>query len=114
MSQTQQFKYLRRKPTSSYKQLFVHDEKGRYIAARTLYGMLVRESEPMTLEEIAADYDLPPEAVKEAIAYCESDPPELAEDYAADERHALRRQQALPTSGASSTAFRLATSQDRI
>jgi hypothetical protein len=34
------------------------------------------------VEEIAADYGLPVEAVKEAIAYCESNPPELLRDYA--------------------------------
>ena len=32
------------------------------------------------LEEIAADYSLPLEAVKEAIAWCQSDPPELREE----------------------------------
>ena len=47
--------------------------------------MHVNEEMPMTLEEIAADYDLPLEAVAEAIAYCESDPPELAEDYAREQ-----------------------------
>ena len=36
----------------------------------------------MSVEEIAAEYSIPAEAVQEAIAYCESDPPELAEDYA--------------------------------
>ncbi len=36
----------------------------------------------MTVEEIAAEYNIPAEAVREAIAYCQSDPPELAEDYA--------------------------------
>jgi hypothetical protein len=39
----------------------------------------------MTPELIAADYDLPLEAVQEAIAYCEWNPPELAEDYAREE-----------------------------
>ena len=39
----------------------------------------------MTIEAIAADYNLPLEAVQEAIAYCESNPPELARDYARDE-----------------------------
>jgi hypothetical protein len=39
----------------------------------------------MTPEEIAADCDLPLEAVLEAIAYCESKPPEIAEDFAAEE-----------------------------
>ena len=77
-----QYKYLARKPKSSYKQLFIKD---RWISARTLYGKYAREEEPMTPEEIAADYDLPLEAVREAIAYCESNPPELAEDYAREE-----------------------------
>src|SRR6266436_5712850 len=76
------YKYLVRKPKSVYKQLFI---KQRWISARTLYGMYAREESPMTPEEIAADYDLPLEAVQEAIAYCESNPAELASDYAAEE-----------------------------
>ena len=76
------YKYLARKPKSVYRQLFVKD---RWISARTLYGMYVNEEMPMTPEEVAADYDLPLEAVLEAIAYCESNPPELASDYAAEE-----------------------------
>ncbi len=40
----------------------------------------------MTPEEIAADYDLPLEAVLEAIAYCQTDPPEISEDFAREER----------------------------
>lgn len=74
--------YLDRKPGSVYRQLFV---KGRNIAARTLYADFVREEEPRTPEQIAADYDLPVEAVREAIAYCDSDPPEFQEDWAAEE-----------------------------
>jgi uncharacterized protein (DUF433 family) len=73
------YKYLARKPKSVYKQLFISE---RWIAARTLYGMYAREESPMTPDEIAADFDLPLEAVREAIAYCESNPPELAEDFA--------------------------------
>lgn len=76
------YKYLARKPKSAYKQLFV---KERWISARTLYGMYARDESPMTPAEIAADFDLPLEAVQEAIAYCESSPPELAEDYAREE-----------------------------
>ena len=76
------WKYLDRKPGSSYKQLFV---KGRNIAARTLYGCYMSEEEPMTPEEIASDRDLPLEVVLEAIAYCETNPPEIAEDWAYDE-----------------------------
>jgi uncharacterized protein (DUF433 family) len=73
------YKYLTRKPKSVYKQLFIKD---RWISARTLYGMYVNEELPMTPEEIAADYNLPLDAVLEAIACCESHPPELAEDFA--------------------------------
>ena len=76
------YKYLARKPKSVYKQLFI---KERWIAARTLYGMYAREESPMTPEQIAADYDLPLEAVQEAIAYCESNPPELLDDYAREQ-----------------------------
>src|SRR6266581_8406400 len=77
-----QYKYLTRKPKSVYKQLFIKD---RWVSARTLYGMYVNEEMPMTAEEIAADYDLPLEAVLESIAYCESNPPELAQDYAREQ-----------------------------
>jgi uncharacterized protein (DUF433 family) len=77
------YKYLERRPCSLYKQLFV---KGTRIRARTLYGWYASEEEPkMTPEEVAADFGVPLEAVLEAIAYCESDPPEIAEDFAAEE-----------------------------
>ena len=75
------YQYLTRKPKSLYRQLFVKD---RWIAARTLYGMSLGE-DAMTPEEIAADYDLPLQAVLEAIAYCQSNPPEIPEDYMAEE-----------------------------
>ena len=39
----------------------------------------------MTPEQIAVEYGLPLAAVKEAIAYCESNPPEIAEDFAREE-----------------------------
>jgi uncharacterized protein (DUF433 family) len=78
------WKYLARDPKAPrYRQLFV---KGRRIAARTLYGMYVSQEEPkMTADEIAADYDIPVGAVLEAIAYCESNPPEIQQDWEADE-----------------------------
>ena len=77
-----QYVFLARDPGSSYKQLAV---KGRGIHARTLYGRFMSEEDPMTPEEIAADYDLPLEAVREAIAYCQSNPPEIAEDFRREE-----------------------------
>ena len=75
------YHYLAPNPKSTYKQLFV---KGTRIRARVLYGWYACE-EPMTPDEIADDYGLPVEAVKEAITYCESKPPELQEDYRREE-----------------------------
>jgi uncharacterized protein (DUF433 family) len=82
-SSTTTWKYLARDPKSSYKQLSI---QGRRIRARTLYGRYMSAEEPMTPEEIALDYDLPLEAVKEAIAYCQTDPPEIKEDFEREER----------------------------
>ena len=79
------FNYLAPDPDSSYRQLRV---KGRRIFARTLYGLTVGEEGRLTPEEVAADYGLPLQAVQEAIAYCESNPPEIAEDWAMDEARA--------------------------
>jgi uncharacterized protein (DUF433 family) len=73
--------HLAPNPKSAYKQLFV---KGTRIRARVLYGWHACE-EPMTPEEIACEFGLPVAAVREAIAYCESNPPELLEDYAREE-----------------------------
>ena len=40
----------------------------------------------MTAEQIAADMNLPLEAVQEAIAYCQGDPREIKEDFEREER----------------------------
>ena len=77
MNDNHVWKHLSRKPKSVYKQLFVKD---RWIAARTIYGQTVGE-DARTPEELAADYGLPLEVVLESIAYCESQPPELMEDW---------------------------------
>lgn len=77
-----QYEFLERNPKSNYKQLFV---KGTRIRARILYGQYMSEEEPRTLEEIAADYNLPVEAVRQAIAYCDTDPVEIREDFALEE-----------------------------
>ena len=74
--------YLALKQGSAYRQLFI---KGRNIAARTLYGLYMSGEEPRSPEQIAADYGLPLEAVREAIAYCQSDPPEIREDWEREE-----------------------------
>jgi uncharacterized protein (DUF433 family) len=78
MSPAPPYKYLAPNPKSSYKQLFV---KGTRIRARVLYGCHRCEEDPRTPEQIAEDYNLSVKAVKEAITYCASDPPELLEDY---------------------------------
>lgn len=77
------WQYLTSNPRSCYKQLFV---KGTRIRARVLYGMFMSAEEPMTPEVIAADFNLPLAAVKEAIAYCQSNPPEIAQDFHREER----------------------------
>src|SRR5438552_15321520 len=77
------WKWLERDTKSSLKQLSIKD---RRIRARTLYGMFVNDEYPRTPEQIAADYDLPVEAVLEAIEYCQTDPPEIREDFEAEER----------------------------
>jgi uncharacterized protein (DUF433 family) len=83
MSSTQtKWQYLERDPKSSYHQLSI---KGRRVKARTLYGQYVNAEEPRTIEDLAESYGIPIEAVKEAIAYCETDPPEIREDFAREE-----------------------------
>lgn len=81
-SVSMQYKFLEPNPRSNYKQLFV---RGTRIMARMLYGQYMSEEEPQTVEEIAANYGLPVEAVQEAIAYCDTDPIEIREDFAREE-----------------------------
>ncbi len=76
------WKYLEPRPKSFYRQLFI---KGTRIRARILYGQYMNEESPMTPEEIAADRGLPLEAVKEAIAYCQTNPPEIEQDFRREE-----------------------------
>jgi hypothetical protein len=78
------YKYLWPKRNSVYKQLFI---LGR-IAPWIIYGAYVNEEEPMTMEEIAFDRDLPLEAVQEAIAYYESNPPDMLEDFRREDARA--------------------------
>ena len=49
------WRYLAPQPKSCYKQLFV---KGTRIRARVLYGMFMSAEEPMTPEQIAAEFIL--------------------------------------------------------
>lgn len=77
------WQYLAPNPRSLYTQLFI---KGKRIRARDLYGHFMSAEEPWTPELIAEQYDLPIEAVKEAIAYCQTDPPEIKKDFEREER----------------------------
>jgi uncharacterized protein (DUF433 family) len=77
------WQYLAPNPNSSYQQLFI---KGTRIRARVLYGMFMSAEEPMTPEQIAAEFGLPAEAVKEAIAYCQGNPPEIGQDFERETR----------------------------
>jgi uncharacterized protein (DUF433 family) len=77
------WQHLAPNPNSCYTQLFV---KGTRIRARVLYGMFMSADEPMTGEEIAAESSLPLEAVKEAIAYCQGNPAEIAHDFEREAR----------------------------
>lgn len=76
-SSTTTYKHLERNPRSAYRQLFI---KGTRIRARVLYGMYKSEEEPRTAEEIADDFNLPVEAVREAITYCDGKPEEVELD----------------------------------
>ena len=80
---TTTWKHLAPNPKSAYTQLFI---RGTRIRARVLYGMFMSDEEPMTPAEIAADFNLPLEAVQEAIAYCQTDPPEIKKDFEREER----------------------------
>jgi uncharacterized protein (DUF433 family) len=66
MSEETQYKYLGPWRGSNYRQFFYKDRK---IRAETLYRETVG-LEPRTPEEVAQDFDVPVEAVYEAIHYC--------------------------------------------
>jgi uncharacterized protein (DUF433 family) len=82
-NESKQWQHLAPNPKSAYKQLFI---KGTRIRAEAIYAWTVDGSETMTAEEVAEGYSLPLEVVQEAIAYCASDPPEIREDHAREER----------------------------
>jgi hypothetical protein len=66
MSEPVTYKYLSPKRGSNYKQLAVN---GR-VRAEIIYRLTVG-TEPLTPEEVAREYNIPVEAVLEAIHYCE-------------------------------------------
>jgi hypothetical protein len=66
MPETIRYTHLAPREGSVYQQYFV---KGRNLRAETLYRATIGP-EPMAPEEVAQDYDLPLEVVREAIDYC--------------------------------------------
>lgn len=66
MAETTDYLHLAPRDGSSYQQVFV---KGRNLRAETLFRATVGP-EAMTPDDVARDYDVPVEAVREAIHYC--------------------------------------------
>ncbi len=66
MAETIDYIHLAPRAGSGYQQYFV---KGRSLRAETLFRATVGP-EPMTPADVAQDYDVPEEAVREAIHYC--------------------------------------------
>lgn len=59
------YKHLRPKRGSSYRQLYVDGRIRAEVIYRETVGL-----EPLTPEEVASEYSIPVEAVREAIDYC--------------------------------------------
>jgi hypothetical protein len=82
MQGNSQYKYLQpKRGGSNYRQLFVN---GR-IRAEVLHRETVGK-EPLTPEEVAREYDVPLEAVQEAIDYCMKNQEILDADRTMEER----------------------------
>jgi hypothetical protein len=77
-----EYKHLKPKRGSQYRQLFVNNR----IMAEVLYRETVG-NEPQTPEQVAQEYGVPVEAVREAIDYCERNPDILAADRAREAEH---------------------------
>jgi hypothetical protein len=65
MAEQVQYKHLRPKRGSSYRQLYVEGRIRAEVIYRETVGL-----EPLTPEETAREYAIPVEAVHEAIDYC--------------------------------------------
>jgi uncharacterized protein (DUF433 family) len=76
MNDTHTYEHLEARPGSNYRQLFV---KGKRIRAEVLYRQTIG-LEPRTPEEVARDYDLPLDVVREAVDYCLHNPDTLQQD----------------------------------
>jgi uncharacterized protein (DUF433 family) len=72
-----QYQYLEARPGSNYRQLFL---KGRRIRAVVMYHA-VHGPDPRTPEEVARDFEVPLEAVLEALDYVERNQPIIQADH---------------------------------
>lgn len=80
-----QWQYLEQRPDSWRQQLYL---KGKKLRARNVYSdMMVNE---WSIEETAYNWDLPVEAVEEAIEYCQTFKELLAQE-AEQEQHYLNQ-----------------------
>lgn len=61
-----QWKYLEKRPNSSRNQLYL---KGRKLLASIVWSDMIVNND--TIEETAVNWDLPVEAIEEAIEYCQ-------------------------------------------
>jgi len=95
MAETIDYIHLAPCEGSGYQQYFV---MGRSLRAETLFRATVGP-EPMTPDEVAHDYDVPVEAVREAIHYCVRNAAllqkEREEDWAGSESRGLAAAQPL-------------------
>ena len=80
MPETIDYIHLAPREGSGYQQCFI---KGRNLRAETLFRAMMGP-EPMTPDEVARDYDVPVEAVREAIHYCLRDAALLRREREAD------------------------------
>lgn len=65
MTRQADYRFLKPKPGSNYRQLFVNGRIRAEILYRETIGL-----EPLAPEEVAAEYGLPVEAILESIDYC--------------------------------------------
>lgn len=93
---TPRFQYLEPRQGSNYRQWFV---KGRRIRAEVLYRQTIGP-EPRSLEEVASDFDLPVELIREAIEYCLHNAQVLEEDDLAGDALVARIKPGPPSSAA--------------
>ena len=76
-----QYQYLEARPGSNYRQLFL---KGRRIRAEVMYNA-VHGPDAYTSEELAEGYQVPLDAVLEALDYVEQNPEVIRADHESEE-----------------------------